>query len=272
MIGGLHAAPGSAPGPSDSQPLSVPPDLEWEIIVRGEGRTTMTADAIVQAFRAGRVDRDTRAWRDGMEEWMKLEDIWELEVPFSRAGLTLRQTTAPSSRQNAASSGPRQPPAADAPQVEPPALASSEAPAKTQGMPWLGPAAGSAALRPTTEDASSALGPDSSGQSKRDALGTAGSPGGRDSSPSVVVREQLDHLDPQVTAPSLKRRRRHRGAWMALLVLLVLAALTVLSYRTGQPAVLYRTLRAHGWEAPLDGAVQRYWVQPYRRLRQRLTR
>ena len=94
MVGGLRAAPGSAPGPDDLF-LSKPHETTWTVIVQGRQEASMTAADIVRAFAEGRVDATAMVWRDGMAKWIKVGEEPELANAFKRAGLSIsRQANA----------------------------------------------------------------------------------------------------------------------------------------------------------------------------------
>jgi hypothetical protein len=88
MIGGLEAVPGNAPSPQ-AVGLGIPTETKWTVLLANSGAEVMSAPDIVRAFVEGKISRDAKLWREGLDGWKSLVDIEPIRLAFQRAGLTL---------------------------------------------------------------------------------------------------------------------------------------------------------------------------------------
>jgi predicted Zn finger-like uncharacterized protein len=97
IIGGLDAAPGSAPAPR-AVGLGIPTELKWNVLIPKRGAIEMTAPDIVRAFAEGKLSRDNNVWREGLEGWQPLGQVESLRILFVRAGISLDPPPSPDPR------------------------------------------------------------------------------------------------------------------------------------------------------------------------------
>jgi hypothetical protein len=90
MIGGLEAAPGSAPSPQ-AVGLGIPTEMKWTVLLANTGAEVMSAPDIVRAFVDGRIRSDAKLWKEGLDGWKSLTDIEPIRQAFQRAGIPLQK-------------------------------------------------------------------------------------------------------------------------------------------------------------------------------------
>ena len=78
-------------GTSEALPASPAPEAavasteaQWVAAVGGEQTGPLTRDELFGLLAGGEVDQETLVWREGMEDWLRLADVAELEErPFA---------------------------------------------------------------------------------------------------------------------------------------------------------------------------------------------
>jgi hypothetical protein len=88
MIGGLEAAPGSAPIPQ-AVGLGIPSETKWTVLLADTGAAVLSAADIVRAYAEGKIKPDAKLWREGLDGWRSLGEIEPIRLAFQRAGLSL---------------------------------------------------------------------------------------------------------------------------------------------------------------------------------------
>lgn len=91
IVGGLEAAPGSAPTPPAAQAvgLGIPTETKWGVLIPKQGTVEMTAPDLVRAVVEGRLTRETNVWREGLDGWKPIHEVDSLRALFHRAGVSL---------------------------------------------------------------------------------------------------------------------------------------------------------------------------------------
>lgn len=78
--------PGGAARPKASAPPPVPGEARrWHLHVDGRNVGPYSADAVREQLKAGKIDRSTLVWREGMDDWTPLREVAELRKG-TRAG------------------------------------------------------------------------------------------------------------------------------------------------------------------------------------------
>ena len=66
--------PGAAPSPPAPPPVGSA-DRPWHVHVDGRNVGPYAATAIIDQLKAGKIDRNTLAWREGMDDWKALKEV-----------------------------------------------------------------------------------------------------------------------------------------------------------------------------------------------------
>lgn len=78
---------------SESATPSVPPasvaaaTILWTVAVTEEDHQEMTAEQVVAAYKAGKIDAETFVWREGMPDWLTPFEIPEIETALRAKGI-----------------------------------------------------------------------------------------------------------------------------------------------------------------------------------------
>lgn len=115
VVDGQQSAPpeGEAPAPADAEPAvsvevppSAPPEVEWSVNLSETEQLSLSTQQVVEAWGTGQIGPDAYVWRDGMGDWLPIQECAELAPLLS----------APPAPAEAppAESGPADPDASDA--------------------------------------------------------------------------------------------------------------------------------------------------------------